>query len=208
MIEFMKNCACGKKHVSSISRIITGKGVLVQLTDVLSGFKSKKPYIIADDNTFAAAGKAVLALLDNKNTDYVKYIFKAEDLHCDESAVGSAIMHFDNSCDVIIGIGSGTINDICKIVSYVSGRPYIIICTAPSMDGYASATSSAIRDNLKISLQSRCPDVIIGDTDVVKTAPDDMLRAEEVREDVTEFFVVFYDQNVNQIGVPPLFSML
>ena len=86
-------------------------------------------------------------------------------------------MHFDGSCDLIIGVGSGVINDIGKILSSVSGRAYIIVCTAPSMDGYASATSSMSRDGLKVSLNSRCADVIIGDTDIMKQAPEHMLKA-------------------------------
>ena len=73
--------------------------------------------------------------------------------------------------------GSGVINDIGKILSNVSGRKYIIVGTAPSMDGYASATSSMSMDGLKTSLNSRCADVIIGDTDILKNAPMKMLRS-------------------------------
>ena len=45
------------------------------------------------------------------------------------------------------------------------------------MDGYASATSSMSMDNLKTSLNSRCADVIIGDVDILKNAPEHMLKA-------------------------------
>ena len=79
--------------------------------------------------------------------------------------------------DLILGVGSGVINDIGKILSNVSGRKYIIVGTAPSMDGYASATSSMSMDGLKVSLGSRCADVIIGDTDVLENAPEHMLKA-------------------------------
>ena len=86
-------------------------------------------------------------------------------------------MHYDPSCDLILGVGSGVINDICKILSNLTGNPYIIVATAPSMDGYASATSSMSRDGVKVSLNSRCADVIIGDTDILKNAPMHMLRS-------------------------------
>jgi len=86
-------------------------------------------------------------------------------------------MHFDKHCDLIIGIGSGVINDIGKILSNITGKKYIIVCTAPSMDGYASGTSSMDMDGLKTSLNSRCADVIIGDIDILKRAPEHMLRA-------------------------------
>ena len=86
-------------------------------------------------------------------------------------------MHFDTGCDLIISVGSGVINDIGKILSNVTGRKYIIVGTAPSMDGYASATSSMSMDGLKVSLNSRCADVIIGDTNILRQAPEHMLKA-------------------------------
>ena len=87
------------------------------------------------------------------------------------------MMHYDTSCDIIIGVGSGVVNDIAKILSNISGKPYIIVGTAPSMDGYASASSSMTRDGLKISLPSRSADVIIGDTDILCQAPLHMMKA-------------------------------
>ena len=76
------------------------------------------------------------------------------------------MMHFDSSCDLVIGVGSGVINDVNKILSNVSHSTYFIVATAPSMDGYASATSSMSRDGLKILLPSKCADIIIGDIDI------------------------------------------
>lgn len=95
----------------------------------------------------------------------------------DEKAVGSVVMHFDHACDLIIAVGSGVINDIGKILANMTKLPYFIVGTAPSMDGYASATSSMTVDGLKVSLPSKCADVIIGDIDVLKNAPMRMLQS-------------------------------
>ena len=86
-------------------------------------------------------------------------------------------MHFDPACDFIIGVGSGVINDIGKLLSCHCGKPYMIVATAPSMDGYASATSSMTRDGLKISLPSRGADVILGDTEILRQAPLHMMKS-------------------------------
>ena len=170
-------CQCGKVHTVAIDAVITGKGAIAYLPEFVEKFGAKKPFLLADCNTFAAAGARVCAALESKHITYGKYVFQNDSLEPDEAAVGAAIMHFDTSCDLIIGIGSGVINDIGKILSNVSGRKYIIVATAPSMDGYASATSSMSMDGLKVSLGSRCADVIIGDTDVLKNAPAHMLKA-------------------------------
>ncbi len=173
----MEMCSCGKRHCSAIDDIVIGKGVIHRLGEFLERYGAKKPFLLADTNTFLAAGQRVCEILDRQSIPYSRHIFPQKVLEPNEEAVGSAIMHFDKSCDLIIGIGSGVINDIGKILSNVTGRKYVIVATAPSMDGYASATSSMSMDGLKVSLNSRCADVIIGDTEILKNAPLKMLQA-------------------------------
>lgn len=170
-------CPCGKSHTVAVDEVVVGSGVIRRIPEFVEKYGAKRPFILADVHTFAAAGQQVCAVLDAAGISYSRYVFPQTELEPDEHAVGAAIMHFDTKCDLIIGIGSGVINDIGKIVSNVSGRKYIIVGTAPSMDGYASATSSMSLDNLKTSLSSRCADVIIGDTDILKKAPAHMLKA-------------------------------
>ena len=172
-----KACACGRTHVTTVDEVIVGHGVISQIPRLLEKYGSKKPFILMDCNTYQAAGKCVCELLADHGLGYGSYVFPQTALEPDEAAVGSAIMHFDHGCDLIIGVGSGVINDIGKILSRISGRKYIIVATAPSMDGYASATSSMSMDGLKTSLNSRCADVIIGDIDILKNAPEHMLKA-------------------------------
>ena len=170
-------CGCGKTHDVAIDDVVIGNGVIRRLPEFVAKYNARKPFLLADKNTYRAAGEQVAAVLKNSGIDFSAYIFPNTALEPNEEAVGSAFMHFDNSCDLIIGVGSGVINDIGKILSNVSGRKYIIVGTAPSMDGYASATSSMSMDGLKVSLNSRCADVIIGDVDILKQAPEHMLKA-------------------------------
>lgn len=172
-----KVCACGKAHVTTVDEVIVGYGVISQIPRLLGKYGSKRPFILMDCNTHQAAGKRICELLAENDIVYGSYVFPQTALEPDEAAVGSAVMHFDHSCDLIIGVGSGVINDIGKILSCISGRKYFIVATAPSMDGYASATSSMSMDGLKTSLNSRCADVIIGDIDILKNAPEHMLKA-------------------------------
>ena len=176
--DFMnKECACKKSHQIKLPQIIVENGAILSLSKIISQKGLKKAYVLADINTFSVAGESVLNELDKASVSYTKHVFKNENLEPDEYAVGSAIMHFDKGCDFVVSIGSGVLNDIGKIVSATANIPYIIVATAPSMDGYASATSSMSRDGLKVSLPSKCADVIIGDIDIVKTAPIKMLQA-------------------------------
>ena len=177
MKDYLANpCPCGRNHTVAVDEVVIGSGVVNRLPEFVRKY-GKKPFVVADVNTFAAAGERVCEILKAAGISYGSFIFKDKALEPDEKAVGAAFMHYDPACDVIVGVGSGVINDICKILSNVSGKPYMIVGTAPSMDGYASATSSMSMDGVKVSMSSRCADVIIGDTDILKTAPDHMLRS-------------------------------
>ena len=167
-------CTCGKIH-SFTGRIIRGDGALAQLPQVLKDYQVQKAYLLCDLNTYEIANSLVFQYLDGFNRHC--HIFPESAPEPNEHSVGSAVMHMPADCDIIIGIGSGVINDIGKILSALSGKPYIIIATAPSMDGYASATSSMTRDGLKISLPSRGADVIIGDPEILCQAPVKLLRS-------------------------------
>ncbi len=172
-----KNCTCGKEHDVAIDDVVIGKGVIQHLPEFLQKYHCKKVFVLADKNTYKAAGETVLSVLRENGFAYSVYVFQQDVLEPNEESVGSAVMHFDTACDVVIGVGSGVINDIAKIVSNVSHSKYIIVGTAPSMDGYASATSSVAMDGLKVSLGSRCADVVIGDVDILKQAPEQLLKA-------------------------------
>ena len=177
MNDYLKNpCPCGKPHTIAIDEVVVGSGAVNRLPEFVNRY-GKRPFVVADVNTYAAAGERVCEILKAAEIPFSSFVFKDKALEPDEKAVGAAFMHFDKACDLIVGVGSGVINDICKILSHVAGLPYMIVGTAPSMDGYASATSSMSRDGVKISLNSRCADVIIGDTDILKTAPDHMLKS-------------------------------
>ncbi len=174
-MNIQEKCKCGKQHIFN-SEVIVKEGALFELPRLLVQYNAKKVYLIADKHTYAAAGKTLTEIIQN-TVKVASCIFKEDALEPDEFSVGRAIMYYEADCDVVIGVGSGVINDISKIVANVAGKPYIIVGTAPSMDGYASATSSMTRDGLKISLPSKCADVIIGDLDVLCQAPAKMMAS-------------------------------
>ena len=154
-------CPCGKDHRFTAD-VVIGKGVLTQIPAYIRKLGGTKAFVLSDVNTYRAAGERVCEIMQQADIAFVSYSFPQEDLEPDEHSVGGAVMHYDTSCNVIVGVGSGVINDIGKILSNLTGKPYIVVGTAPSMDGYASASSSMTRDGLKISLPSRSADVIVG----------------------------------------------
>ena len=180
-MEYLKSiateqCACGRAHRLTIDDLIVGEGIIERIPEVLRRY-GKKAYVLCDRTTYRVAGEKVCRVLEKAGFVHLLHVLPFETPEPDEEAMGSAMLHFDTSCDVVLGVGSGVVNDIAKIVCRISGRPYIIFGTAPSMDGYASATSSMSRDGLKMSIDSLCPNVIMGDLDILSQAPDRMLQS-------------------------------
>ena len=170
-------CSCGKKHAPGVAKAVIRKGAVEELPALLKEAGAKKPFILSGHDTFAAAGELVCGFLEKAGYPYCKYVFPVSPVRPTEYTVGSAFLHFDYSCDFILAIGSGVINDTAKILARATGRKYIIVATAPSMDGFVSATSSMDRDGLKTTINSTAAWAVVGDLDILCNAPMHMLRA-------------------------------
>ncbi len=170
-------CACGKEHHSLVQHCLVEKGALARLPEFVKMYHGTHAFLVADINTYPLAGEAVTELLAQNGIAVSRYIFPDKHLEPDELAVGRLALHYDPDCDIVIAIGSGVINDISKILAHQTKNPYIIVATAPSMDGYASPLSSMARDGLKVSVPSKCAEVILGDIDILKQAPLHMIQA-------------------------------
>ena len=177
----MKNdgftCACGKRHFGLLKDCLIGEGALGRLPEMVRKHGGTHPFVLCDRETYDAAGERVCALLQEAEIPYTLHIIRRTKPAPDERIVGEAVMFCDAGCDFVIAVGGGVINDTGKILSALKACPDIYVSTAPSMDGFASASSSMEREGLKVSLNSRCPDVVIGDADILAAAPVHMIRS-------------------------------
>lgn len=177
-------CSCGKEHRAPIDRYVIESGAIRQLPQLLSDYHHI--YMVCDPTTYRVLGQQAEAILKEAHKFSHKLILKEHPLP-DEETLGNIVIHLnppDADSDIgrysplpdfILGVGSGTINDTCRLVSYRLGIPYGIAGTAPSMDGYASAGSPILFDRTKATIKCTTPRVIVADTDVMKEAPFDML---------------------------------
>ena len=167
ILKGVKCSACGKEHKCPIEKVYIEKDAVKHLTDLANAYN--KILIVADENTYGASGKQVEDALANKSTK--KVIFTgAEVLIPNEDAINT----INESMD---GIDSGVIQDLCKYVSFFAKIPYIIVATAPSMDGYASSGAAMILKGMKETVSAGLPLAIIADTKVLNDAPMEMIKA-------------------------------
>ena len=179
MADASFDCSCGQHHTLGIKYMSIGKGTLPTIVDIAAPFKDKPVFMISDNHTFEAAGERTLKILEDNGFDVKSYSFQTGDgiLIPDEKALGRLFMELDPGVGLIVSVGSGTLNDLAKYMSARTGIPYIIVCTAPSMDGYAADGAPMIKAGRKISFIATLPYAIVGDTDIMKEAPMHLIHA-------------------------------
>ncbi len=166
-------CSCGKTHQCDIEYVYVEKGAIARL-DTICGQK-ENILVVADENTYSAAGEKVEQALGGRTMK--KVIFSGETVLIPNEDAIDRVRAEISGIDMILGIGSGVIQDLCKYVSFFARIPYIIVATAPSMDGYASSGAAMILKGMKKTVPAGLPKAIIADIDVLKDAPLDMIKA-------------------------------
>lgn len=173
MLQDIK-CDCGMTHSCSIKKVVIGSKAVEQIASLLGNYR--KILLVADTNTYEVCGKKVEEQLKGKLETIL--VFERDGLLVpNEEAVSEMEQKLTKETDLIIGVGSGVIQDLCKYVSYQAKLPYYIVATAPSMDGYASKGAAMIMGNMKVTYNAHVPEVIIGDVDVLKDAPMEMIQS-------------------------------
>lgn len=181
-------CDCGKRHSVGIEQIdISGKAAesMAELALGILKRTGMKLLAVGDKNTLKVAESA-LGVLKEKlaafgASDALRILELAagkgtHDLVPDEAAVGRILIESEGAA-FILAIGSGSVNDSCRLVSARTGIPYAVFATAPSMDGYASTVSPLIVGGKKITYEAVYPRGIFADPAILAAAPAEMLRA-------------------------------
>lgn len=168
------DCCCGRHHAADMKFLRIGHDAIKSVPEALKTIGSTKPFVVCGPNSYKAAGETVARLLEDAGIPYKLHIIpckNGERISPSEFATGSIILNLDPDCDLILGVGSGVINDLCKVIGKATGKPCAIVATAPSMDGYASASSAMEVNNIKASLQEQLPSAVICDTGIMAQAP-------------------------------------
>lgn len=173
-------CSCGRTHKSLFAHYIFEPGAIGKLPELLVRLGYDRPYLISDTHTYKIAGCQTEEVLWKAGMHFTSHVLKSpenSDLAADENALGSIAMANDKDADIIISIGSGTINDLGRYFSYITGRPFLLVATAPSMDGLVSGVAPLIFHNMKITFPAQEPLALICDPEIMATAPLKMLAA-------------------------------
>ncbi len=130
--------------------------------------------VVSDDTTHAVLGARVFRALES--VARVRSIVLPGRPHADRETAAT-IKTAAGRCDALIAVGSGTINDLCKYVSALDRKPYAVFGTAPSMNGYTSASAAITIDGHKKSLPAQPPAGLFLDLSILAASPRRMIRS-------------------------------
>jgi glycerol-1-phosphate dehydrogenase [NAD(P)+] len=130
--------------------------------------------VISDARTSTVLGDQVFRAL--KGRFDAGHILLPLYVQADEVAL-SEIEAKSSRADLLVAVGSGTINDLVKLAAHKANKPYIIFPTAASMNGYVSRNASISMHGNKQSLAAQLPLAVLMDMQVICAAPTRLAQA-------------------------------
>jgi glycerol-1-phosphate dehydrogenase [NAD(P)+] len=144
-------------------------------------FSSSSVCLVADENTYRAAGKKVREILERGGIKVLdSYIFPGEPrLHAEYAHVKTLADRFSALGDdknnpalpVPVAVGAGTLNDLVKRAAFECKLPYLCVPTAASVDGFTAFGAALLVEGVKETLSCTAPRVLAADTDVLASSP-------------------------------------
>ncbi|MFL5653057.1 MAG: sn-glycerol-1-phosphate dehydrogenase [Ktedonobacteraceae bacterium] len=168
------------RDASDTHHLLIGTGVLNEVGNVLQqAFGHQPVVVVADDNTYAVAGKVVCERLSSAGWMVEEpVVFPGMPaLYASFENVLALEEKLRPTSAVPIVVGSGTLNDITKLAAHRAGRQYMCVATAASVDGYTAFGAAITKDGFKQTMSCPAPRAVVADLDILVAAPAQMSSA-------------------------------
>jgi glycerol dehydrogenase len=155
----------------SPAQVWRGDGCLDRLGETISAL-GKRPLVVGGDRTLALVREQLQAIFQQHQLDAVEGVYHPD---CSESSLASlkAIVE-QHQADLIIGVGGGKALDLSKLLAYHCQRlPVVTIPTSAATCAAWSALSNIYSNQGAFQYDvalDRCPNLLILDYDLIKTA--------------------------------------
>jgi len=137
-------------------------------------YNNKRITIVSDPYTHAAYGGRIFNAL-KKNTNSTVSEFVWQTAQCSDQGVAE-VQAATREAEVLIAVGSGTINDSVKYACFLDKKPYSVFATSP-MNAFSTATASVSFGGFKRSISCSGADGIFYDLSVISACPPRLISA-------------------------------
>ena len=133
--------------------------------------------LVCDRNTQAVMGRRVEAALLENGGDVLTVVLDGREVIADEEYLIQVLFHSDARPRLYVAVGSGTVTDIARFCSHRTGNPFVVVPTAPSVDGFASLIAPVVIRLFKDTAYCHAPLGIFADVEVLRQSPPAMIAA-------------------------------
>lgn len=158
-----------KDQIPFIPEVVIAPSLRIDMDELLAALlPSGRVALVDDADTALALGDALYRAIRQRYE--VVRIDCGKRPQADTKLV-DALKARSRRCDLIVAVGAGTINDLCKFAAHEDNKPYVVFPTAASMNGYLSATASLSDSGYKRSVPASLPRAVYCDLSVIAQAP-------------------------------------
>ncbi|WAC40274.1 sn-glycerol-1-phosphate dehydrogenase [Pedobacter sp. SL55] len=169
----MSKVATALKSASETKSLIIGQDVLKKASELFKEqFPGKKAIVITDTFTYQIAGESIVKQFESNNiAQESTFIYTDPEIYAEYKYVEELVAALKQNEAIPVAVGSGTINDLTKLAAHLTGRPYMCVATAASMDGYTAFGASITADGAKQTFNCPAPQACLADIDILSAAP-------------------------------------
>lgn len=154
--------------------VYVGHNAGAQLVDYCQAHHLDRLLLVFDENTYAAAGQRLVEQLTAAGFDLKTAMLTGPEITADERNFVQVLLAAGREARTYVAVGSGSITDITRFVSFHTGANFISFPTAASVDGFTSAGAPSVIDGFKKTIYCHSPLAVFGDLTVLSAAPQAM----------------------------------
>lgn len=165
------------KTATDTRDVVIGEGALASAGETFTrNFGDATAVLVADSITWEVAGPQVQASLRDAGCPMVDpYVYPGRPtLYAKHENCGPLVESLAGHDSIPIAVGAGTLNDLVKRAAYEVERPFMVVGTAASMDGYTAFGASLAVAGHKQTMTCPAPRAMVADINVLVDAPDHM----------------------------------
>lgn len=159
------------------SLIYIGPEAIQRLLDFCKAQPPSRYTLVADSNTYAALGQQVEAALTGAGLDVTTILLRGDEIIADEKYLIQTLVQSPVGDQTYVAVGSGTLTDITRYISFRTRNPFIAVPTAPSVDGFMSTVAPMVVGGIKETYKAQAPIAVFADLDTSIDAPQALKAA-------------------------------
>jgi glycerol-1-phosphate dehydrogenase [NAD(P)+] len=157
--------------------VYIGDNAITKLIEFAEAYRKPQLTIICDQIEYQILGQIVEQSLIQAGFNVQTIVLAGEEVVPDEDYIVQIMLNLKNVDQIFLSVGSGTMTDLVRFISYHNRSPFISLPTAPSVDAYASSGSALTIGGYKLHIKLHSPIAIFANLGVLCVSPRQMIAS-------------------------------